>query len=94
MTTYEFPKYRRPHSEGPLGRARATETDDDQMPAENLGDLLGRVSKSSTGGDYADERPTIKHVLASLVRVASGFSPNANRNSVLGVAPICRTAMD
>ena len=49
MTTYEFPKYRRPHSEGPLGRARATETDDDQMPAENLGDLLGRVSKNSTG---------------------------------------------
>ena len=45
MTTYEFPKYRRPHSEGPLGRARATETVDDQMPAENLGDLLGRVSK-------------------------------------------------
>ena len=49
MTTYEFPKYRRPHSEGPLGRARATETDDDQMPAENLGDLLGQVSKNSTG---------------------------------------------
>ena len=49
MTTYEFPKYRRPHSEGPLGRARATETVDDQMPAENLGDLLGRVSKNSTG---------------------------------------------
>jgi hypothetical protein len=50
MTTYEFPKYRRPHSEGLLGRARATETDDDQMPVENLSDLLGRVSKNSTGG--------------------------------------------
>ena len=49
MTTYEFPKYRRPHSEGSFVRARATETDDDQMPAENLGDLLGRVSKNSTG---------------------------------------------
>ena len=49
MTTYEFPKYRRPHSEGPFVRACATETDDDQMPAENLGDLLGRVSKNSTG---------------------------------------------
>jgi methyl-accepting chemotaxis protein len=47
MTTYEFP--RRPHSEGPLGRARATESDDEQMPTENLGDLLGRVSKNSTG---------------------------------------------
>ena len=49
MTTYEFPKYRRPHSEGSFVRARATETDDDQMPAENLGDLLGQVSKNSTG---------------------------------------------
>ena len=43
----EFPKFRRPQSEEPL--RRSTETDDDQMPAENLGDLLGRVSKSSTG---------------------------------------------
>ena len=50
MATYErpeFPKFRRPQSEEPL--RRSTETDDDQMPAENLGDLLGRVSKSSTG---------------------------------------------
>ena len=43
----EFPKFRRPQSEEPL--RRSTETDDDQMPAENLGDLLGRVSKNSTG---------------------------------------------
>ena len=43
----EFPKFRRPQSEEPL--RRSTETDDDQMSAENLGDLLGRVSKNSTG---------------------------------------------
>jgi methyl-accepting chemotaxis protein len=43
----EFPKFRRPQSEEPL--RRSTEADDDQMPAENLGDLLGRVSKNSTG---------------------------------------------
>ena len=50
MATYErpeFPKFRRPQSEEPL--RRSTETNDDQMPAENLGDLLGRVSKNSTG---------------------------------------------
>ena len=44
MTTsepFEFAKYRRPHFEGPLRR-------DDQM-TENLSDLLGRVSKNSTG---------------------------------------------
>ena len=49
MTTYEFPKYRRPHSEGPLGRARAAEMEDDPMPTENLSELLGRVSENSTG---------------------------------------------
>ena len=43
----EFPKFRRPQSEEPL--RRSTETDDDQMPTENLGDLLDRVSKNSTG---------------------------------------------
>ena len=88
----EFPKFRRPQSEEPL--RRSTETDDDQMPAENLGDLLGRVSKSSTGGDYADERPTIKHVLASLVRVASGFHRRPSRTSATSVAPLRRTEMD
>jgi hypothetical protein len=39
MTTsepFEFAKYRRPQFEGPLRRARAAESDDDQMPAENL----------------------------------------------------------
>jgi methyl-accepting chemotaxis protein len=44
MTTsepFEFAKYRRPHFEEPLRR-------DDQM-TENLSDLLGRVSKNSTG---------------------------------------------
>ena len=43
----EFPKFMRPQSEEPL--RRSTETDDDQMPTENLGDLLDRVSKNSTG---------------------------------------------
>ena len=52
MTTsepFEFAKYRRPQFEGPLRRARAAEKDDNQMPTENLSDLLGRVSKNSTG---------------------------------------------
>jgi methyl-accepting chemotaxis protein len=48
---FNFAKYRRPHFEGPVhDRTRAAETDDDQMPAENLSDLLGRVSENSTGG--------------------------------------------
>ena len=46
---FEFAKYRRPQFEGPLRRARAAEKDDNQMPTENLSDLLGRVSKNSTG---------------------------------------------
>ena len=49
----EFPKYRRPQFQGRihnLSRAGVAESDDDQMPAENLSDLLGRVSKNSTGG--------------------------------------------
>jgi hypothetical protein len=55
MTTsepFEFAKYRRPQFEGPihnLSRAGVAESDDEQMPAENLSDLLGRVSKNSTG---------------------------------------------
>jgi hypothetical protein len=48
MTTFEFPTYRRPRIHK-LSSARAAESDDDQMPAENLSDLLGRVSKNSTG---------------------------------------------
>ncbi len=52
MTTsepFDFTKYRRPQVEGPLRRARATEKEDNQMPTENLNELLGRVSKDSTG---------------------------------------------
>jgi methyl-accepting chemotaxis protein len=54
MTTsepFEFPKYRRPQFQGSIHKpsARAAESNDDQMPAENLGDLLGRVSENSTG---------------------------------------------
>ena len=43
----EFPKFRRPQSEEPL--RRSTETDDDQMPVENLGDLVDQVFEKSTG---------------------------------------------
>ena len=43
---FDFSKCRRPHEE-PL--RRAAESDDEQMPTENLSDLLGRVSKNSTG---------------------------------------------
>ena len=44
---FDFSKYRRPQFEEPL--TRAAESEDDQMPAENLSELLGRVSKDSTG---------------------------------------------
>ena len=66
MTTYEFPKYRRPHSEGPLGRARAAEMEDDPMPTENLSELLGRVSENSTSqiddlvGDFGRLREKLR----------------------------------
>jgi hypothetical protein len=36
---FEFPKYKAPH---------VAESDDGQMSGENLSDLLGRVSKTST----------------------------------------------
>jgi methyl-accepting chemotaxis protein len=53
MTTFEsfeFAKYKRPQFEGPIHkRARAAESDDDNIPVENLSDLLGRVSENSTG---------------------------------------------
>ena len=55
MTTsgpFEFTQYKRPQFEGPihkLTRERAAESDDGEMPAENLSDLLGQVSKNSTG---------------------------------------------
>jgi len=45
---FDFAKYRRPQFEGPLRRAGA-EGDHDQMPTENLSDLLGRVSKKFGG---------------------------------------------
>ena len=44
---FDFSKYRGPQFEEPL--RRAAESEDDQMPTENLSDLLGRVSKNSTG---------------------------------------------
>ena len=49
---FEFAKYKAPQFEGPihkLPRPRAAESDDGEMPAENLGDLLGQVSRNSTG---------------------------------------------
>ena len=55
MTTsgpFEFAKYKAPQFGGPnykLPRDRAAESDNGETPAENLGDLLGRVSKNSTG---------------------------------------------
>ena len=52
MSTFEFPTFRRPQfgsSVHKLPSAPAAESDDDQIPAENLSDLLGRVSKNSTG---------------------------------------------
>jgi methyl-accepting chemotaxis protein len=48
----DFAKYKRPQFEGPmhkLTRAPAAESDDGEMPAENLSDLLDRVSKNSMG---------------------------------------------
>ena len=48
----DFAKYKRPQFEEPmqkLTRAPAAESDDGAMPAENLSDLLDRVSKNSTG---------------------------------------------
>jgi hypothetical protein len=47
---FDFGKYRRPQFEGPLRHARAVESEDDQMPTENLSDLLEQVSKNSTSG--------------------------------------------
>ena len=44
---FDFSKYRRPQFEEPL--RRAAERDENQMPTENLSDLLGRVSENSTG---------------------------------------------
>ena len=52
MSTFEFPTFRRPQfgsSVHKLPSAPAAESDDDQIPAENLSDLLGQVAKNSTG---------------------------------------------
>jgi methyl-accepting chemotaxis protein len=43
---FDFSNYRRPQFEEPL--RRAAQSNDDQMPTENLSDLLSRVSKNST----------------------------------------------
>ena len=49
---YHFHRYKQPRSEGrpidDLPRDRAAERNDGEMPAEDLSDLLGRVSKHST----------------------------------------------
>jgi vacuolar-type H+-ATPase subunit I/STV1 len=46
---FEFAKYyKRPEFERPLRPARVAEREDDQMPTENLSELLGRVSNNST----------------------------------------------
>jgi len=49
---YHFHRYKQPRSEGrPIGdlpRDRAAESNDGELSAEGLGDLLGRVSKNST----------------------------------------------
>ena len=52
MTTFEFSTYRRPQFQGripKLSSARAAESEEDQMPTENLSDLLSRVTENSTG---------------------------------------------
>jgi methyl-accepting chemotaxis protein len=65
---FDFGKYKRPQ-EGPmhkLTRAPAAESDDGEMPAENLSDLLGRVSESSTSeidsliGEFEQLRGTLR----------------------------------
>ena len=47
---FKFGKYKQPEFERPLSRPRVVQGDDEQMPTENLSDLLGRVSENSTGG--------------------------------------------
>jgi methyl-accepting chemotaxis protein len=65
MTTF----HRRPQFEAPiyeLPSARAAERENDQMPTENLSELLGRVSNNSTGeidnlmGDFARLREKLQ----------------------------------
>jgi chemotaxis protein histidine kinase CheA len=65
MTTFQ----RRPQFEAPIYKlptARAAEREDDQMPTENLSELLGRVSNNSTGqidnlvGDFKQLREKLR----------------------------------
>jgi methyl-accepting chemotaxis protein len=64
----DFAKYKRPQ-EGPmrkLTRAPDAESDDGEMPAENLSALLGRVSENSTSqiddlvGDFGRLREKLR----------------------------------
>jgi methyl-accepting chemotaxis protein len=61
---FDFSKYRRPQFEGPL--RRAAESNEDQMPTENLSELLGRVSENSTSqiddlvGDFGRPREKLR----------------------------------
>ena len=61
--------HRRPQFEAPIYKlptARAAERENDQMPTENLSDLLGQVSKNSTSeidsliGDIARLREKLR----------------------------------
>jgi methyl-accepting chemotaxis protein len=65
MTTF----HRRPQFQAPiykLPNARAAEREDDQMPTENLSELLGRVSENSTSqiddlvGDFGRLREKLR----------------------------------
>jgi hypothetical protein len=65
MTTF----HRRPQYQAPIYKlpsARAAEKEHDQMPTENLSELLGRVSKNSAGeidsliGDFARLREKLQ----------------------------------
>jgi methyl-accepting chemotaxis protein len=65
MTTY----HRRPQFRAPIYKlpsARAAEREDDQMPTENLSELLGRVSNNSTSqiddlvGDFGRLREKLR----------------------------------
>ena len=66
----EFARYKRPQFEGSsmhnLPRARAAEREDDQMPTENLSELLGRVSENSASqiddlvGDFGRLREKLR----------------------------------
>jgi methyl-accepting chemotaxis protein len=65
MTTF----HRRPEFQAPIYKlpsARAAEREDDQMPTENLSELLGRVSENSTSqiddlvGDFGRLREKLR----------------------------------